>query len=523
MNVTLLRKNARSAVIEILDGGFFYTESCYKIYVNNRLYAETDKAINCIFGLLPETEYTVKIAGDSISANVRFTTDYEFVTLDVRKFGAKGDGVSDDTVFIQSAVSACPENSRVLIPSGVYKITNIFLKSRIKLELSQGAVLLADRERCSHAVFPGMTESFDEKSEYNLGTWEGNPLDMFAGIITGVDVTDTEIYGAGLIDGNATHDDWWYDEKTMRIAFRPRLLFLNRCSNITVFGLSFRNSPSWTIHPYFSQNIELTALTINNPMNSPNTDGIDIESSKNVAVKGTHFTLGDDCIAVKSGKIYMGRKYRVPSEDIHIYQCCMENGHGAVTMGSEMSAGIKNVLAEKCLFLNTDRGLCIKTRRGRGNLAVIDNVVFRNIQMKGVLTPLVVNCFYFCDPDGRTDYVQNRSSLPDDERTPYIKRLVFEDIDCTDSHIASAYFHGLPERKIEEIIMKNITVEFAENAESGVPAMLSGVSEYSRNGIFADNVSRLVLDNVSIKGQIGEMYDINNVDDIVIAEDKIKE
>ncbi len=513
MEIKVLKINARSVVIEIIGNGIFNTTQSCGLYINGEFHSSLDKTINYIGGLRPETEYTAVVKSDGRVAEMTFTTPAEFVTLNVRKFGAKGDGVSDDTVYIQGAIMACPENSRVLIPKGTYKVTNLFLKSNIMIEIAKDAVLLADNERYSHTIFPGMIQSYDEKSEYNLGTWEGNPLKMFAGIITGVDVENVTIYGEGIINGNASRNDWWHNEKVMVGAFRPRLLFLNRCKNISVIGVTFKNSPSWTIHPYFSENIEFIGLKITNPCDSPNTDGIDVESCKNVDITGVRFTLGDDCIALKSGKIYMGRKYGVKSENINIRQCCMENGHGAVTLGSEMSAGIENVLVESCIFRNTDRGLRIKTRRGRGDMAVIDNVEFRNIHMENVKTPFVANCFYFCDPDGRTTYVQDRNPLPVDERTPHIKKLVFDNIDCKNAHFAAAYFHGLPERKIDEISMKNIVISFAEKAQKGVPAMLNGVEEMSRHGIFADNVAKLTLENVSVVGNLGEDAEIHNVDE----------
>lgn len=145
---------------------------------------------------------------------------------------------------------------------------------------------------------------------------------------------------------------------------------------MTLCGVTFKNSPSWTLHPYFSDNLKFYGLTINNPSDSPNTDGLDPESCKNVDIVGVKFSLGDDCIAVKSGKIYMGKKYRTPSENIHIRQCLMENGHGAVTVGSEMAGGVKNLVVEECRFYDTDRGLRIKTRRGRGKDAVLDQIIF---------------------------------------------------------------------------------------------------------------------------------------------------
>ena len=112
---------------------------------------------------------------------------------------------------------------------------------------------------------------------------------------------------------------------------------------MTLQGVTFCNSPSWTLHPYFSNDLKFIGVTVQNPSDSPNTDGLDPESCKNVEILGVRFSLGDDCIAVKSGKIYMGKKHKTPSENIHIRQCLMENGHGAVTLGSEMAGGVVNL------------------------------------------------------------------------------------------------------------------------------------------------------------------------------------
>lgn len=300
----------------------------------------------------------------------------------------------------------------------------------------------------------------------------------------------------------------------MKGAFRPRMFFINHCEKITIQGIRFCNSPSWTLHPYFSNDLKFYNLTIENPSDSPNTDGLDPESCKGIEIAGIRFSLGDDCIAVKSGKIYMGKKYKTPSEDIRIRQCLMENGHGAVTIGSEMAGGVKNLVVEECLFSHTDRGLRIKTRRGRGEDAVLDKITFRKIKMDHVMTPFVVNSFYFCDPDGKTEYVQSREWMPVDERTPCIKRLAFEDIDARNCHVAAAYFDGLPEQKIEEIEMKNISVTYAENPKCDVPAMSSGVRACSLNGIYANNIKHLILEKVSIVGQKGDAITISGVDKI---------
>lgn len=517
MELKLLMKSARSATLELADGGIYHTKEAYQVFLNDVFVTETTQVITSVFGLKPETVYavTVKTQSGDVAAETSFTTEYEFVTLNVRDFGAKGDGISDDTKFIQAAILSCPKNSRVLIPAGTYKITSLFLKSNLNLELAKGAELLAETERSAYPVFPGLIESYDETDEYNLGTWEGNPLPMFAGIITGVEVENVLIYGEGTINGNASKENWWHNPKVMVGAYRPRLFFINHCNHVTLQGVTCCNSPSWTLHPYFSNDLKFYNLTVQNPSDSPNTDGLDPESCKNVEIAGVKFSLGDDCIAVKSGKIYMGSKHRTPSENLHIRQCLMENGHGAVTIGSEMAGGVINLVVEDCLFSHTDRGLRIKTRRGRGKDAVVDNVIFKNIKMNHVMTPFVANSFYFCDPDGKTAYVQSREAMKVDDRTPHIKRLVFEDIDAKNCHVAAAYFDGLPEQKIDEIVMRNVCVTYTDNPTCDVPAMSEGVEKCTQKGIFASNVKKLTLDNVNVTGQVGEAVILQGVDELV--------
>lgn len=507
---------ARSAVIEIQDGGRHFTKAPCRVLVNGEEAFITEKTINSLYDLKPDSDYHVEVyQGSDKLGEVSFRTDFEFVTLDVRRFGAKGDGIQDDTHFIQAAIMACPENSRVLIPWGCYRITSLFLKSHLRLELAEGAELKAFQEKEKYPVFPGMIESYDEADEYNLGSWEGNPLPMYSGIICGVNAEDVVIYGRGTINGNATRETWWKNVKAIQDVFRPRLFFINHCKNVILQGVTFCNSPSWTLHPYFSDDLRFLDLTVKNPSDSPNTDGLDPESCKNVEILGVRFSLGDDCIAVKSGKIYMGKKYKTPSENIHIRQCLMEDGHGAVTLGSEMAGGVVNLTVEDCIFRQTDRGLRIKTRRGRGKDAILSNITFRNLTLDHVMTPLVVNSFYFCDPDGKTPYVQSRDPYPVDDRTPSIKKMVFENMDCTNCHVAAAFFDGLPEQKIEEIVMRNIVISYAENPKCDVPAMSEGVPKCSKRGIFARNVTKLTLDNVKVEGQDGEAYEFIGVDELV--------
>ena len=132
--------------------------------------------------------------------------------------------------------------------------------------------------------------------------------------------------------------------------------------------------------------------------------------------------------------------------------------------------------------------------------------------MDGVMTPFVVNAFYFCDPDGKTQYVQSREPQVVDHRTPDIKRLEFRNIDAVNCHVAAAYFEGLPERKIQEIEMENVTVTYADHPKKDVPAMSSGVEACSLRGMYAGNVEKLILKNVSITGQVGKDVTCEGVD-----------
>ncbi|MBS6956492.1 MAG: glycoside hydrolase family 28 protein [Enterocloster asparagiformis] len=513
MEFKVIYTAGRCAVLETADGGIYTTKEEYQLFLNGEPGARIKKVITPICGLLPATDYLAELRqGDRTVAQVRFTTKPESVTLNVRDFGAAGDGQKDDTLAIQSAIMACPDQGRVLIPAGTYSFVCLFLKDNLNLELEKGAELSAVTQRERFPYYPGSIVRTDGDGDYCLGTWEGDPDRMFCGLLTGVHVKNVNIYGEGTLNGNAGHNNWWHNCKEMRTAWRPRAIFLNGCENISLVGITVKNSPSWTIHPYFSNHLRFIGLNVLAPKDSHNTDGLDPESCRDVELAGIHFSVGDDCIAIKSGKIYMGRKYKTPCEHVLIRQCSMNDGHGSVVIGSEIGAGVRDLTVRDCSFKDTDRGLRIKTRRGRGEDSVVDKVSFENIRMDGVLTPFVVNCFYFCDPDGRTDYVQNKAALPVDERTPEIRELRFQDIHAENAHYAAVCAYGLPERKISHLLFENVSVSYAADVKSEIPAMMDGLPPMAKAGIFVKNVGRLTLKNVRVEGCAGEEIVAENVD-----------
>jgi polygalacturonase len=192
----------------------------------------------------------------------------------------------------------------------------------------------------------------------------------------------------------------------------------------------------------------------------------------------------------------------------------MERAHGGVVLGSEMGGGIRELEISRCLFRNTDRGLRVKTRRGRGENCVVDGVSFSDIVMENVLTPFVINMYYDRDPDGVSEYVWSRDALPVDERTPSLGRFSFKNIACTGCEYAAGYFDGLPERPIAGIELENVSIAVNPDAGAGCPAMMTHIEPHSKRGLIFRNVGKVVLKNVVLSGAEGEALALENVGSI---------
>ncbi len=274
---------------------------------------------------------------------------------------------------------------------------------------------------------------------------------------------------------------------------------------MTVQGITFRNSPAWNLHPMFSRNLSFLNITVEAPAISPNTDGFDPQSCDGVRLYGGLFSVGDDCIAIKAGKIWQGQKYHVPCRNIEIAWCAMLDGHGGVSVGSEMAGGVREVRVHHCWMRGNDRGLRIKTRRGRGKYAVVDEIRFEDVRMEGVKMPLVVNCMYFCDPDGHSPYVQSREPQPADDTTPTVGSIVFERVRAVGCRACAGYILGLPERPVGHVTVRDSFFEFEEDAEPLVPAMAEEVPAVHNKGIIAQFIDQLTVENVTMEKIDGDM------------------
>ena len=505
MKINILLVTSRSISFQVETHENFYLDKKIILKYNDKK-VELIKVVDTIYDLEPATEYFLTLEQDGLKIDeIKVTTETESFTLNVKKFGAKGDGVSNDTLALQTAIMSCPKDGRVYIPKGKYLITSIFLKDNLTLELGEGAEILGDLERKNFGILPGLIDN-DKNEEYYLGSWEGNPLDSFTSLITGINVKNIKILGRGCLNGRASKENWWKNPKIKNIAWRPRSIFLNNCENVVIEGIKIMNSPSWTIHPFLTNNLKFINLKIENPADSPNTDGIDPESCENVEYIGIDFSVGDDCIAIKSGKLYLGKKLNKPSKNFLIKNCSMKYGHGGVVIGSEMSGGVNNINIEKCDFYKTDKGIRIKTRRGRGENGIIDGIYVKNVNMKEVKVPFVFNCFYFCDPDGKSEYVYTKEKLPVDKRTPSIKNIKFENIKAEDTLICAGYLYGLPEKPIQNEEFKNIEIDFINrDIVPEYPAMMSFIDKESKAGFIIENVENISFDNLIMKNNIGKL------------------
>ncbi|TRL34344.1 glycoside hydrolase family 28 protein [Rhizobium straminoryzae] len=439
---------------------------------------QTDRVVTTLHGLLPGQTYRLEVAG----ARLGFTTAAESALIDITDCGASPTA-DDNAAAIQAAIDRLPPQGTLKIPRGRFQSGPIFLKSDMTLLLEDGAVLSGHPDRARYPVLAAR-----HADHRVLGTWEGVAEPCFASLVTALDCTGLTITGAGTIDGGGDRGDWWsWPKETRYGARRPRTLFLSHGQNVRLTGITVRNSPSWTIHPVFCSDVLAADLVIENDPLSPNTDGLNPECSRDVRLSGLSFSVGDDCIAIKAGKRDPKGGLDQPCERIVVENCRMQRGHGGIVIGSEMSGSVRDVTVRRCELRETDRGLRVKTRRGRGGR--VERIALEGCVMDRVATPLVINSFYFCDADGRSDYVQSREPLPVTDATPVVTDITIRDVVAENVAVAAAAFYGLPEAPITGITIENYRVGFDPEAQADVPDMACGFAPLRHAEIILEHAS----------------------------------
>ena len=409
-------------------------------------------------------------------------------TFDITCFGAVKDGAALCTDAIAEAIRAAEGmgGGTVHIPAGCYFTGPICLKSHITLHVEAGAVVrfINDKE-----LYPQI-----------MTRYEGTEQRTFCPLIYGKGLTNIAITGRGTLDGQGAY---WWEQRYDLPCPRPRFVGLDNCSDIIIEGVTLINSPAWTISPVLCRNININHVTIKNPWNSPNTDGINPDACRNVHISNCTIDVGDDCITIKSGTEDCVEK--APCENITITNCTMIHGHGGVVIGSEMSGDVRNVTITNCVMNDTDRGIRMKTRRGRGG--VIENILISNVVMNNVLCPFVMCLFYWGGAKGKSFYVWDKNPHPVDSFTPLIKGVHFSNIIARQVRSCAGFIYGLPEMPVRDISFSNVSVSMADGAEPQLPAMMKGIEPMAGKGFFLRNTSEIFFQNTRITNVQGESFD----------------
>lgn len=423
-------------------------------------------------------------------------------TYNIVDYGAVKDSGVPATAAIAAAITAASEagGGTVVVPAGTFVTGAIFLKSHIELRLSPGAVLSFSTNPDDYPVV---------KSR-----WEGVQREVHASCIYGEDLENVTVTGSGCINGNG--QPWWEKQRNRPEELhypRPKLISFDRCRRVTIRDVSLVDSPSWTVNPIRCHNVTIDNVSILNPADSPNTDGINPESCSNVRISNCHIDVGDDCIAIKAGTEETAE--RVPCENITITNCTMIHGHGGVVIGSEMSGNIRNVTISNCVFQHTDRGIRLKSRRGRGG--IVEDIRVSNLVMENVICPFIMNLYYFCGPRGKEKYVWDKNPYPVTEETPQFRRIHFSDITAREVHAAAGFLYGLAEQYISEVTFDQIEISMAKDAVPGRPAMMDEIEETARRGFYLGNVRDVRFNQVSIENHEGPAFYIENGEDVELT------
>ncbi|WP_055109218.1 glycoside hydrolase family 28 protein [Paenibacillus ihumii] len=421
----------------------------------------------------------------------------------IMDYGAQRDGGALATEAIAQAIAAASEagGGTVYVPAGTFLTGAIFLRSNIELRLNPGAVL-------SFSTNPEDYPAVESR-------WEGVRRQVHAPCINGFDLQNVSITGSGTIEGNG--QPWWdkHRNRPEELEFpRPTTIGFYNCRRVTLKDVNIRNSPSWTVNPICCYDVTVDNVSIYNPADSPNTDGINPESCTNVRISNCNIDVGDDCIAIKAGTEDTAE--RVPCENITITNCTMVHGHGAVVLGSEMSGNIRNVTISNCTFKQTDRGIRLKSRRGRGG--IVEDIRISNIVMEDVICPIKLNLYYFCGPRGKEKYVWDKNPYPVTEETPCFRRIHFANITARNVHAAAGFLYGLAEQYISEITFNDIDISMAKDAIPGYPAMMAGIDKMQRRGFYLGNVRDIRFNRVTIENHEGTAFYIENGENVEITQ-----
>lgn len=402
--------------------------------------------------------------------------------MNIRDYAAFSRNGQDWTEAFQRAIADLKNQGGGIlsVPAGIYPTGSIRLYDDMTLNIESGAVL---RFHQDEAAFPQIALEF-----------EGRAGLVYQACIYAEKAKNVCVTGYGTVDGQGSY--WWKKVFAHELEYpRPYLVCFSECERVVLENVTLTNSPAWTVHPLRCRNVVIRGLNIKNPADSPNTDGIDPNACQDVRISDCTIDVGDDCIAIKSGTEVTPN--RQPCERIIISNCHFLHGHGGVVLGSEMSGKIRNVVVSSCVFYETDRGIRLKTRRGRGG--VVEGIQLNNLIMEKVMCPFVFNMYYFCGADGKMKHVWDKAPYPVTEATPCLRDVSITGVRARGCTACAGFFYGLAEMPVEGVTMRDVIVEMADGP-AGRPAMMEGCPEMRRAGFFLRNAVNVDLTGVKVQG-----------------------
>ena len=417
-------------------------------------------------------------------------TSFPKRTYLITDFGAQPDTPDEPChEAINRAILTCSLNGggTVIVPKGTFHTGPITLKSNVNFHVEEGAVLKFSTDQSLY--FPAV-----------ITRWEGLDCYNARPLIYAYGETNIAITGKGTIDGQGSNETWWpmcgaprygwkegmvaqrnggrerllmYGETSTPVykrimkpedGMRPQLINLYSCNTVLIEDVTLLNSPFWVIHPLFCESLIVRGVHVFN--RGPNGDGCDPESCTNVLIEGMDFNVGDDGIAIKSGRDQDGWRIGQATENVIIRNCHF--ARWAITVGSEMSGGVRNIYIEDCKIDSCRNGIYFKSNPDRGGY--FENLNMRRIEADVCLWGVI---------NFRTNYHGYRGG----NHPTLFRNICIEDVTCNRVDSVALMANGLPEAKLHNITLRNINVKKAPKA------------------IQMENVVNLTLDNVVVNGE----------------------
>lgn len=407
---------------------------------------------------------------------------------DIRDFGAVEGGDSKVTKAISDAINACSEKGggHVIIPRGEWLTGPIHLRDNVDLHADEGA----------YVHFSG---NFEDYLPTVFGVLAGNRCFCPSHMVYAYRCRNISLSGKGILDGHG--ENWWPMKKNqpgmqdlmkkgasgaplcdrvydkIEYGVRPRMVQFVECENVIIEDITLKNSPSWTVHPAWCNNIIVRNVCVRNPEDAPNTDGVNFEACRRGLIENIDVATGDDACCLKAGRDRDAWDVGIPCEDIEIRNCNVSAGHGGFTIGSETSACIKNAYIHDCSYYGSlFSAIRIKTMKGRGGY--VENIDIENIKSGYSRDSVIyITMRYAGEPlDDKSKPIENMPELRNisiknvcgktkgcgiriiGENGYEIKNLYLSDIDVTSKD-------SLHIENVENLNMNNVNVRYEADNE----------------------------------------------------------